>query len=562
MGIVVFVHELGHFLFGKLFGVRIEEFSIGFGPKAISFTKNDTVYRINWLPLGGYVRFYGADLSEPLDQDTKHLALQNAKLYQRALIAFAGPLFNFLLSFVILACMSWVGLPDQPSVVSVLPQSVAEQAGLHTGDHIVAIDNTPVRSWSDLTKIIGTSAQKKIDLSVERNNQTLHIAVIPKSESLKMPYGTQEPFGRIGITPVFSPATIVAQQGQFWGQLGLTSDDQIVSVNNTPVQYLYQVIQAVENSLGVSSDQQLGQKIQKGLLEKTHLDIALKKGRHIVVSFDDPAWKHWANTALNPVPWQQSTVASDQTVQSFAKANNPWQQCGLSVGDTIVSISEFGPIRSAVQIEFWLEGIKDSAAIQKTASKNVGMLLIDSNGKDKKIECKIPVEQITDQMDVTKKALAFPVEFKSAPVAYPKIDVRADSFEQGIKRGFEIFSKQALLIYNGVKALISGHIPLSNLGGPIAIANVAGQAAKAGLTVFFLTMSMLSVNIGMMNLLPLPALDGGMLLLYAVEALYGKPLPVRIQIMVQRVGVFILLSLFVLVFYNDILRLFHNWNGK
>ena len=138
----------------------------------------------------------------------------------------------------------------------------------------------------------------------------------------------------------------------------------------------------------------------------------------------------------------------------------------------------------------------------------------------------------------------------------PPVTIRSESFAASVADGFKATMAQATTILTALKKLFTGDMPLKNLGGPIAIARVAGDAAEGGVLVFILTISLMSLNIGLFNLLPLPALDGGHLLLQGVEAAYGKPLPMKVQIAVQRVGVAFLLGLIVLVFFNDLLRLF------
>lgn len=343
IGVVVFAHELGHFLAGKLFGIRVEEFSIGFGPRAFGFRKNHTEYRINWLPLGGYVRFFGADPTQELRAQEKQQSLLHASLYKRAIVSFAGPFANFVLSFFVMCLIHMHGVPDQQPIVAVLPQSVAAKSGLETGDRILAIDGKKIQGWSDLVKIISVSPNKTLSVSLEKQHQLKTILITPAMESAETIYGTKESVGRIGITPL-----------------------------------------------------------------------------------------------------------------------------------------------------------------------------------------------------------------PSTPIL-----IKSDSIVDAIQKGFYSFVQQSSLIYTGIKMLISGHVPLSNLGGPIAIAGVAGEAAKAGVLTFFFTLSLISVNIGMVNLLPLPALDGGTLFLCLVEAIYGKPLPLNVQLIVQRIGIVFILSLFIFVFYNDLMRLFH-----
>src|SRR5258708_3717880 len=110
ISIVVFVHEFGHFIAGKIFKIQVEEFSIGFGPAAYSFKKGSTLYRLNWLPLGGYVRFYGSDIEENISLQNQEKSLLHAKVYKRAIVSFAGPFANFVLSFVIMFALVWHGI--------------------------------------------------------------------------------------------------------------------------------------------------------------------------------------------------------------------------------------------------------------------------------------------------------------------------------------------------------------------------------------------------------------------------------------------------------------------
>ncbi|MES2614849.1 MAG: RIP metalloprotease RseP [Bdellovibrionota bacterium] len=346
ISIIVFVHELGHFIAGKIFKIQVEEFSIGFGPAAYTFKKGPTLYRINWLPLGGYVRFYGADISENIPLQNQEKSFLHAKVYKRAIVSFAGPFANFLLSLIIMLGLVCHGIPTQPNTITVIPHSVAEHAGLQTGDKIISINNKSTENWPDLVNIISKNANNQLLLVVERDHKNISLSITPQAQSSETIYGTQEKSGKIGITPL------------------------------------------------------------------------------------------WTKTS--------------QTVT-----------------------------------------------------------------------------------------------------------IKASSVEDALQKAFHYLFNQMAMIYKGLKLLFSGSIPLSNLGGPLAVASIAGDAAKAGMMTFFLTMSLISVNIGMVNLLPLPALDGGALLLNVVEVFYGKSLPKKVQIAVQRAGILMILFLFVLVFYNDILRLAH-----
>jgi regulator of sigma E protease len=181
--------------------------------------------------------------------------------------------------------------------------------------------------------------------------------------------------------------------------------------------------------------------------------------------------------------------------------------------------------------------------------------IVQANGALQTVSCDVPIRLRRDQLNRERAEVVFPVRFASSGMPLEQIVVRSSSWWGAPIDAVEAVGEQASTIFVGLKKLVSGSIPLANLGGPIQIARVAGSAAEGGLLIFFLTVSWMSINIGMFNLLPLPALDGGALLMQGVEGAYGRPLPPSVQHLVQRIGVMLILGLIILVFYNDILRL-------
>lgn len=584
VGIVIFVHELGHFLAGKLFGIGIEEFSIGFGPKAISFHRGGTEYRINWLPLGGYVRFFGADLEEEVDPVAKQKSLKHAALYKRAIISFAGPLANFVLSLCIMIPLMWSGIPTQPSVVSVVPNSVAAQSGLQTGDQIVSIDSKKIENWDDLSKKVSSSANQRLSVTLLRDGQNQTLSITPQSESAETLFGESKPVGRIGVTPYFSPPRVVPLAGSFLSAAGFHNGDEIVSLQNEKTPHFHSILKILERVTQSTSDMTLAQNIVKGTLDSVRLQVEVvvpsspeKKGETITtlrtIDFASPEIKRWATQYTQKPhttsPWNQTEVSSDLTVKSFLTAQknttaapspSAWQSCGVGPNTTLRGAT--GPFAetffSQSQVYFWLDKIaKDAARKGLTANSSLAVTLkvSDAQGELRTLSCSLPLRAAKDALDRPRLQIDLPLQFAASPVILPVIRIPSTSFAEAFERGSQAVLEQMQLIYQGLKMLLSGGIPISNLGGPIAVASIAHDAAKAGLLAFLMTMSFISVNIGIVNLLPLPALDGGTLLLQAVEAAYGKPLPQNVQLAVQRVGIFVLISLFVLVFYNDILRL-------
>lgn len=179
-GLLIFVHELGHFIFAKLTGMRVDEFAIGFGPKLIGLQRGETYYSLRIIPLGGYNKIAGMDPDEEEDERS----FNRKPLWARALTIFGGSLMNFLLPILLFTLIyTMVGI-DQPSAENVLGQVFvgrpADQAGLQTGDRIRAIDGETIYSWQVLVGKINSSPGKKLMLTVNRNGQEMTVAVTPE----------------------------------------------------------------------------------------------------------------------------------------------------------------------------------------------------------------------------------------------------------------------------------------------------------------------------------------------------------------------------------------------
>ncbi|RDB35587.1 MAG: PDZ domain-containing protein [Spirobacillus cienkowskii] len=574
IGVVVFVHELGHFLAGKIFGLEIEEFSIGFGPKAFSIRKNNTDYRINWLPLGGYVRFYGSDLETNVPIEKKEKSILHAKLYKRAIVAFAGPLANFILSLCIMVGMAFYGIPENPAVVSVLPNSIAEQSGLKTGDKVIKINEKNIKNWKDFSNIVSNSPEKSLNFTIVRDDQEKSLVLTPQKQEIETPLGNKQTSGRIGVTATFTSSHLFIDKKNFLSEVGLKTGDKIVSINNIKIDFLFQFINAMETITKTHSQNELAKKIYARTTSITPVNIEYLTTNNVTkkiqINFDTPNFYNWAQKIVQQkleksLSWQDTLLSADQTIGNYdtlqhndkrEPAFHAWQKCGLLSGDTIVAIEGVGKITSPFQIYNWLDDApKAFSANNKNAILHSKINVISEQGFLKPLSCEIPLRIGFDHLNREHVFLDFPLQFKSYMAVMPVHLSKANSIRDALQIGFNAVQQQILLTYNAIKMLFTGSIPLSNLGGPIAIASVAGDAAKGGLVVFLLTMAFISTNIGLMNLLPLPALDGGMLLLHGVEAAYGKPLPKSVQIAIQRIGVIFIIFLFIIVFYNDLLRL-------
>jgi regulator of sigma E protease len=343
LGILIFVHEFGHFLVAKLCGVRILKFSLGFGPRILGKKIGDTEYRISALPLGGYVKPLGESPDEPVAEEDKPFSLTHQSIPQRLAIIAAGSVFNIAFACLLFTIIFMVGTPMlTPRVGQVLDNSPAQRAGLQQGDRIVAVNGQSVELWEELSRIIEKSGGTSLTLAVERAGKMLTVELVPELSAAKDMLGQERKSYKIGI-------------------VAATAKEAVKVKRYDPVSAVF-----------------------KGVYQTWHI--------------------------------------SHLTLLSFIK-------------------------------------------------------------------------------------------------------------------------------------IIQRAIPAETLGGPIRIAEVAGEFAEAGMVSFFSLMAIISVNLGVLNLLPIPILDGGHILFLLVEALKGSPLSMKKMEIAQQIGLAIIVLVMMFVFYNDIARL-------
>jgi len=436
LGILIFVHEFGHFIFAKVLGVKVERFSLGFGPKLIGIQLGETEYRISAFPLGGYVKMLGqSDLPTEddeelagLSEEEKARAFDRQKIWKRFLIVLAGPLFNIIFAAVVFVPLFLYGVPvPYPDIGDVVADSPAQQAGFLDGDRVLAINNSPIEDFNQVEMIVGGSAGMPLDFTIKRGSKTLNLSVTPESKKGKDVLGNDIEYGYIGVGE-FLPAVIGSVN---WrspaGKAGLKHGDKIIAIDKTP--------------------------IRKWQDMKDIISDSPEKKLEFTVQRDENVFK----TSVTPL-----SVKVDGT-------NKTQGRIGVRV---------------------------------------------DGNNFYKKLP--------------TGEAVA-----------------------TGLMKTVDV---SALTVVAVVK-LIERAIPADTLGGPIMIAQMAGQQVAMGLWNYFWLLGVLSVNLGIINLFPIPILDGGLLAFLGIEAIKRKPLSTSTMLLAQKIGLFIILLLMALVFYNDILRL-------
>ncbi|HAG51393.1 MAG TPA: RIP metalloprotease RseP [Deltaproteobacteria bacterium] len=422
LGILVFIHELGHFIIAKLSGVGVLKFSLGFGPKLIGIKRGETEYLISALPLGGYVKMVGESPGEEISPEDKEKSFTNKPVSKRAAIVVAGSIMNLVLAFVLLPFIYLIGIQvptylEKEAIVGyVVKDEAADKAGLENGDIIISIDDNQIKNWEELSNVIISNPNKSMNLKIKRDGEIMEIKFATEAS-------LQTGGGVAGFLPPMSPIVGGLNKGFPADVAGLQIGDTIISVAGIKINHWIELQQAIQGSKGEGQQ------------------IFIKRGSE---TFDVNMKPQWSDD-----------------IKAYVIGISPIQE-------TITR--RYGPIGALIE-----------------GTKKMGELTI----------------------------MTFVV----------------------------------------IKKLFFGEISIKTLGGPLMIAQVAGQAAETGLTAFLSLMAFLSLQLGILNLLPIPVLDGGYLVFFGIEAMRGKPLSEKVIMVAQQIGIALLVLLMVFVTYNDILRL-------
>ena len=432
LGVLIFVHELGHFLVARHFDVGVEKFSIGFGPKIFGWTTGRTDYRVSWIPLGGYVKMVGEQPDEELPEEDIPYSFTHKKVWQRMLIVAAGPVFNLVLAVVILWGLVGVyGLPVMDPVIGRVEKGqAAEMAGLFTGDRVTTVAGVSIDNWETMTRLVEKSKGQPLTLQYlrEGREKSVSLRALP-TEVPDLLGGTETRFS-IGASPYIAAEIGYLREGMPADLAGLRIGDRVVRVNGIDTPTWEAMAEQIRDSEGAA----------------IQMDVSRNGERHVLTmqprkqTFDD---------------------GLGGKIERFV--------VGISPGQTFrpLKLGFFGSL---------LEGIRQTGEI-----------------------CR-----------VTGVAVA---------------------------------------------RMVTGTLSRDNLGGPIMIAQMAGAEAKKGFSSLLAFIATVSVNLALLNFLPVPVLDGGHLMFYSIELVTGKPVGLRGREIAQQVGIFLLLSLMVYTFYNDIMRL-------
>lgn len=536
IGVLVFVHEFGHYVAARIFKVKVLSFSIGFGPRLFGFQRGDTSWDIRLLPLGGYVSMYGTEFEEVTDKADPDYerAYNNKPIWQKALINFAGPLFNLIFPVPILfACYLATVTEDMPSQIGQVLDNLPAVGVLESGDVVTAIDGEPVRYWTSMQKLVSSRPGEPIEFTIVRDGETRTVTITPQEEMMRDAMDImRENVGRIGVTVDMASSVIGLLGSQVPAAIhGLQTFDEIVSINGKSVRTYIDVERELRHN---ASDV-----LDIGVLRPVLLDVPY--GNVYVLTPVEVRIPGRYTTA------QSLGIASGNMYLSDIDEDSPASRAGLRRGDRIValdgeSVNIFRSMVDRLQNDW----------------ENPHVLTVMRDGREFTTTLKLEKLTITGEFQ-EEYPIIYAGFYHRTTYVMPEVLQKTvgERLSYAASASVEMTVKASTMLVVSIVRMFQGQVSTKSLGGPILIGHMASKAGQEGIDAFLRMMAIISINLGILNLIPIPLFDGGKLVMLFVEAVKRGPLSMRTRQMIAYIGLALVLLLLMLAFKNDIERL---WN--
>ena len=524
LGMLVLIHELGHFLVARYFGVRVEVFSIGFGPKLLKFKKGDTIYCISLIPLGGYVKMFGDNPKNLPQGEDRKIGFLSQKVGVKSLIALGGPLMNFFLAIFLFMILSFLGRNHAlPVIGDIHSDTSAYELGFRSQDKVLSINGKEVSYWREVQKKIRKNANKPLIFQLERENQKQTLQVVPKKVKNKKMNRFENFIGEIeGLSIVSQSAHIGIKDHQSIAyQKGLRTFDEIKEIN------------------GVSISHWRG--LKTFMNQKTHKKMNIKVQREGKKELVDIFLQTRTPLSLARLGIEPTELYIDRV-----KKKSPADKAGLQKTDRFFALN-------GKKLKSWQQF---SDQIREDQSSKTLTLTIIRQGQKQSITLE-PQIMSTLQEDGKIHNRKMIGVASAQYISLPKLEfVRTFNPIKALAYGVQETLRWSAVTGKVLWKLVTGNLSYRVMGGPLSIAKVAKKSFSESLSEFLAVMAIISVNLFLMNLLPIPVLDGGHLLLFAIEGIKGSALSPKKVEFVQIMGFVFILFFIVLTFFNDI----GNWN--
>jgi regulator of sigma E protease len=530
---LIFVHELGHFMFAKAFGVKVLTFSLGFGPKILRFRGRETEYCIGLLPLGGYVSMLEESKADVVHPEDRTRTFESLPVYKRILIVLAGPAMNLVFP-VLLYFSVFISSPSflPPTVGVVLPGHPAE-GKLRPGDRIMSVNGEEIGTFDELKRIIAKSPRRTLLLKVFRGNRYVDVEIVPEETIERRELDIIERVGTIGVQPSAPAAVIGVPNPESPAyRAGLRTFDVVTNVAGRPVRRFMDLDDALDQNRGETVPVTYMRPVPVPSALGGAADMAVFEAGVVALTPDASGEDLLGRTGVELADLYAAVVPEDSY---FYKA-------GLRPGDKVLDLDgEVLPAWSTFRERVLAEPDRPHR-IQYLAARD---------GRSRYGTFQMRREDFVDAhgQSFARYVLRLQHWVPLAPesrVEHPS-PVRY-AFGKAIEETIDV----TRFIVVGIVRLIQGRLSLDSLSGPITIYEVAGEEGRKGPDYFIWVMALLSINLGLLNLLPIPVLDGGHLAFFAAEAVLRRPLPLKFREVAHIVGMALVVMMMGLAFKNDV----------
>ena len=542
LGFLIFIHELGHFLAAKRCGIRVEKFSIGFGPSILGFKRGETEYCLSLLPFGGFVKMAGENPEERSEDYVPEVTEENptcefhtAPVRHRIFVAIAGPAMNVIFGFVVFSLVYIIGLDgktvelaelftgepigrvEQSAKIGLVADNgPASTSGIQPGDTIISINGDKVKGWFDFNTRILSSPDKELEFVISRDGVRETLYVTPEIHNRKG-------MGQVGVIKVASRQDVMVtgvEGGSPADLAGVQVGDIIQTINDEEIYHLPVFgIWPISDWL-----QEAYHDLYAKIKAREEIKLGIKRGTESL-------------TFSMPVNW---------TVIALVKEESAAEQAGIRLGDRIVGIN-------GESIENFELYPKLYQLTESNPNQTIELTLL-RNGEQQAVQL-IP-EIVKDSSQLDLKGLHWETWLSGLQLHLPPVPIPKYSVIGGIGQGL---TTNWLILKNVAKTLqrlVTRQIPTKFLSGPIGIVDITRRVMKVGLISSLFFVGFISVNLAIVNLLPIPIADGGQILFFTLEKLRGRPLSLRKQIIIQQVSMVLIIGLFLYITWFDIRRLY------
>ncbi|MCS6798915.1 MAG: site-2 protease family protein [Myxococcota bacterium] len=528
-GVLVLVHELGHFAAARLLGVRVLRVSVGFGPRLLGLRRGDTEYVLAAVPLGGYVRLLGEAPTDEVPDELRSRAFHSQPAWKRFAIIVAGPAMNFLLPLVLFFAVT-LGRTDwaAPVVGTVVPGGPADGI-LRPGDRVLSVAGTPVSTFEQQRRIVERHAGVPIDLEIERDGQRRNVRIVPASVRVVLPLDRVRVVGRLGVSP-YHPLAVVGVTGPDSpaAAAGLRTFDRVVSVAGRPVRRFADLEAALEQTRGRAVPLTVLRPERRVRALGGLADLEVYEPLVVLLAPGGGEGSVLARSGLELADLYVSDVV----------AGSIEHRIGLQRGDRIVAL-DGRPLRA------WSELARELAA----GAGREHELVWRREGRTMRARYRVePPDGIVGGTLPAGIRHDLPVEVDGPVEPSGRVSW---ALSEAIRRTGELVE---LTLYS-ILRLFQGRVGVETIGGVITMVEYAGHAAREGPVNYLTLMAFLSVNLGVLNLVPLPPLDGGQLAFLGFEAIARRRPTIRARQIASIVGLVLLFALMLLALVNDIGRL-------